>query len=57
MSAGGALLVTVLTVRLPVLLVSAPSVLKLPAASENLPEATLMTPALVLLGVGVKVAL
>ena len=38
------------------LLASAPSLLRLPAASENLEEATEMTPSAVLSAVGVKVA-
>ena len=38
------------------LLASAPSLLRLPAASENVEEATEMTPSAVLSAVGVKVA-
>ena len=38
------------------LLASAPSLLRLPAASENLEEATEITPSAVLSAVGVKVA-
>ena len=44
------------TVRETELLASAPSLLRLPAASENLEEATEMTPSAVLSAVGVKVA-
>ena len=49
--------VTVSLVSETVLLASAPSVLKLPAASLNLVEATLMVPLVLVPGVGVKVAL
>ena len=44
------------TVKETELLASEPSVLKLPLASENLEEATEITPLLVLLAEGVKVA-
>ena len=44
------------TVIVTVLLASAPSTLKLPAASENLLLATLTTPGVLLLAVGVNVA-
>ena len=44
------------TVRVTELLASAPSLLVLPAASEKVPEATEITPLVVLLAVGVKVA-
>ena len=44
------------TVRVTVLFASAPSLLVLPAASEKVLEATEMTPLVVLLAVGVKVA-
>ena len=47
---------TVLTANVTVLFASDPSTLKLPAASENLPFATLTMPLAVLLAVGVKVA-
>ena len=42
--------------RVSELLASAPSVLELPAESEKAPDATEMTPSVVLLSVGVKVA-
>ena len=44
------------TVKVTALLLSEPSALKLPLASENLEEATEITPLLVLLAEGVKVA-
>ena len=44
------------TARVIVLLESDPSLLKLPAASENLVDATEITPFVVLSAVGVKVA-
>ena len=44
------------TVRVTELLASAPSLLVLPAASEKVAEATEITPLVVLLAVGVKVA-
>ena len=44
------------TVRVTVLFASAPSLLVLPAASEKVLDATEMTPLVVLLAVGVKVA-
>ena len=47
---------TVSTVRVTVLLLSEPSLLVLPAESENLEEATEITPLAVLSAVGVKVA-
>ena len=47
---------TVSTVSVSELLESEPSVLELPAASENLELATEMTPSAVLFSVGVKVA-
>ena len=47
---------TVSTVIVTVLLASAPSAFKFPTASENLLLATLITPAVVLLVVGVNVA-
>ena len=47
---------TVSTVRVTVLLLSEPSLLVLPAESENLEEATEITPSVVLLVEGVKVA-
>ena len=47
---------TVFTVIVTVLLVSDPSALTLPAASAKTPLATLTTPLVVLLAVGVKVA-
>ena len=47
---------TVSTVKVTELLASAPSLLVLPAESENLEEATEITPLVVLLVVGVKVA-
>ena len=46
---------TVSTVKVTVLLVSEPLALRLPAASENLEEATEITPFVVLLVEGVKV--
>ena len=46
----------VLTVKVTELLVSEPSRLLLPAASENFELATEITPSVVLLAVGVKVA-
>ena len=45
------------TVRVTVLLASAPSLLVLPAASLKVPDATEITPLVVLFAVGVKVAL
>ena len=45
---------TVFTVMVTVLLVSDPSELTLPAASENTPFATRTTPGVVLLAVGVN---
>ena len=48
--------VVVSTVKVTELLASAPSRLLLPAASENLELATEITPSVVLLSVGVKVA-
>ena len=48
--------VVVLTVKVTELLASAPSLLVLPAESENLLVATWITPLVVLLAVGVKVA-
>ena len=47
---------TVSTEKVTELLVSAPSLLVLPAESENLAEATEITPSVVLSDVGVKVA-
>ena len=47
---------TVSTVRVTLLLLSAPSALELPAASVKVPEATEITPLAVLLAVGVNVA-
>ena len=47
---------TVLTVMVTVLLVSEPSALTLPAASEKTPFAMLITPLVVLLAVGVNKA-
>ena len=47
---------SVSTGRVTVLLASEPSVLALPAASENFVDATEITPLLVLLAEGVKVA-
>ena len=47
---------TVSTPRVKVLLLSDPSVFSLPAESENLEEATLITPLVVLSDVGVNVA-
>ena len=47
---------TVSTEMVTVLLASEPSVLALPAASENFVDATEITPLLVLLAEGVKVA-
>ena len=47
---------TVLTVMVTVLLVSEPSALTLPAASEKTPFAILITPLVVLLAVGVNKA-
>ena len=47
---------TVSMERVSELLASAPSVLELPAESEKAPDATEMTPSVVLLSVGVKVA-
>ena len=47
---------TVSTERVTVLLLSEPSLLVLPAESENLEEATEITPSVVLLVEGVKVA-
>ena len=47
---------TVSTERLTELLLSEPSLLVLPAESENLPVATEMTPLVVLSAVGVNVA-
>ena len=44
------------TVKVTELLASAPSLLVLPAESENLDEATEITPSVVLSAVGVKVA-
>ena len=52
----GALGITVSTLRVKVLLLSDPSALLLPAASENLEEATLISPLVVLSAVGVNVA-
>ena len=51
---GGGVVVSIEKVR--ELLASAPSLLRLPAASENLEEATEMTPSAVLSAVGVNVA-
>jgi len=48
--------VVVSTVKVTELLASAPSRLLLPAASENFELATEITPSVVLLSVGVKVA-
>ena len=48
--------VVVLTVKVKELLASAPSLLVLPAESENFEPATEMTPSVVLSVVGVKVA-
>ena len=45
-----------MTVKVTELLASAPSRLLLPAESENLEEATEITPSVVLSAVGVKVA-
>ena len=53
---GAAVWAAVLTVRLTLLLASAPSALRLPAASLNLLLATLIEPAVVLFAAGVKVA-
>ena len=47
---------TVSTDKVKVLLLSDPSALVLPAASENFDEATLITPSVVLSAVGVNVA-
>ena len=47
---------TVSTEKVTELLASAPSLLVLPAESENLDEATEITPSVVLSDVGVKVA-
>ena len=47
---------TVSTLRVKVLFASDPSAFSLPAESENLEEATLITPSVVLLSVGVNVA-
>ena len=47
---------TVLTVMVTLLLVSEPSALTLPAASEKTPFAILITPLVVLLAVGVNKA-
>ena len=47
---------TVLTAMVTVLLLSAPSALRLPAASENTPLATRTTPLVVLFAVGVNKA-
>ena len=47
---------TVSTLRVKVLLLSDPSAFSLPAESENLEEATLITPSVVLSAVGVNVA-
>ena len=47
---------TVLTAMVTVLLLSDPSTLRLPAASENTPLATRTTPLVVLLAVGVNKA-
>ena len=47
---------TVSTLRVKVLLLSDPSAFSLPAESENFDEATLITPSVVLLSVGVNVA-
>ena len=47
---------TVSTPRVKVLLLSDPSAFSLPAESENLEEATLITPSVVLSAVGVNVA-
>ena len=47
---------TVSTERVRVLLLSAPSAFWFPDTSENLPLATIITPLVVLLRVGVKVA-
>ena len=47
---------TVSTERVKVLLLSDPSAFSLPAESENFDEATLITPSVVLLSVGVNVA-
>ena len=47
---------TVSTLRVKVLFASDPSALLLPAASENLEEATLISPLVVLSAVGVNVA-
>ena len=49
--------ISVSTVRVTVLLASAPSLLVLPAASLKVPDATEITPLVVLFAVGVKVAL
>ena len=53
---GGLFSGSVSTVRVTVLLASAPSLLVLPAASEKVAEATEMSPLAVLTAVGVKVA-
>ena len=53
---GGLLSGRVSTVRVTELLASAPSLLVLSAASEKVAEATEITPLVVLLAVGVKVA-
>ncbi len=53
---GAVVSATVLTVMVTVLLVSEPSALTLPAASENTPFAMLITPLVVLLAVGVNKA-
>ena len=47
---------TVSTLRVKTLLLSDPSAFSLPAESENFDEATLITPSVVLLSVGVNVA-
>ena len=52
----GTLVGAVLTVKVTVLLASAPSLLVLPASSEKVLEATEITPLVVELAVGVKVA-
>ena len=52
----GALGTRVSTERVKVLLLSDPSAFSLPAESENFDEATLITPSVVLLSVGVNVA-
>ena len=53
---GAVVSATVLTVMVTVLLVSDPSALTLPAASEKTPFAILITPLVVLLAVGVNKA-